>query len=100
VRMLGRVAPAALAAAMVAVPAAGAGKVATAKGALTRVAPAILVAEVPRLGHHADALAGLLTMSQLTPRTMPTRACFPPPVTSPTFLLEASVGPGVETQWG
>jgi len=87
VRMLARVAMAAVAAGMVAVPAAAAGIVATATGALERVAPATLVAEVLRLGHHADALAGPLTESQLTPRSKLTRACFPPRAPSPISLL-------------
>ena len=87
VRVLERVAPAAVAAAIVAVPAAAAGMVATATGALGMVAPATLVAKVVRLGHHADALAGPLTVSQLTPRSKSTRACFPPPVPAPACLL-------------
>jgi len=74
VRMLGRVAPAAVAAAMVVVPAAAVGMVATATGALGTAAPATLVAEVVRLGHHAHALVGPLTVSQLTPRSKSSRA--------------------------
>ena len=87
VRMLGRVAPAAVAAAMVVVPAAAVGMVATATGALGTAAPATLVAEVVRLGHHAHALVGPLTVSQLTPRSKSSRACFPPPVPSPTSIF-------------
>jgi len=81
------VAPAALAATMVVVPSAAVGMVATATGALGVVAPAVLVAEVVRLAHHADALVRPLTVSQLTLRSKLTRACFLAPVPSPTSLL-------------
>jgi len=87
VRMLGRVAPAALAGATVVVPTAAVAMVTTAMEALGMVAPATLVAEVVCLGHYADALVGPLTVSQLTLRSKSIRACFPPPVPSPTSLL-------------
>jgi len=70
------------------------GMVATATGALGVVAPATLVAEVVRLGHHADALVGPLTVFQLTLRSKLTRACFLPPVPSPNSYLGAGDGPG------